>query len=296
MKNFKGFIAGVLTTLLVMLLVTTVFAAEISRTLTAVYRDIKITIDGKQIVPKDASGNVVEPFIVDGTTYLPVRAIAGVVGYDVSWDGNTNTVILSSGAADTAPIIPTLPTPTQQGVHTFSGTGNTVINDINLSAGNYYARSTHDGSSNFIVYFYYGERNFDRTLIANEIGKSSGERLLNNTLGVAVPNGILEIRADGDWTITLHEVSGTITSPVAGTGDTVTGMISGFSGRRTITVTHNGRSNIIVRMYSYSGESRSQLITNEIGIYTGESTVNFSSNERYYFEVRADGDWTITID
>ena len=96
MKNFKGFIFGVLTTLIITLFITTVFAADISRTLTATYRDIKITIDGTQIEPKDANGNTVEPFIVDGTTYLPVRAIADAIGYTVAWDGNSNTVILTS--------------------------------------------------------------------------------------------------------------------------------------------------------------------------------------------------------
>ncbi len=40
------------------------------------YREIKIVIDGQEICPRDAAGNEVEPFILDGTTYLPVRAVA----------------------------------------------------------------------------------------------------------------------------------------------------------------------------------------------------------------------------
>ena len=55
--------------------------------------------------------------------------------------------------------------------------------------------------------------------------------------------------------------------------------------------------NIIVYMYTYGGGSRArQLVGNEIGMYTGERTANFSSNERYFFSIQADGDWTITID
>lgn len=57
------------------------------------YRDIKITLDGKDITPANA-----EPFIIDGTTYLPVRAVGEAMGLNVGWDGNTNTVILSSEA------------------------------------------------------------------------------------------------------------------------------------------------------------------------------------------------------
>lgn len=63
---------------------------------TLVYTDIKITVNGASLVPKDANGNYVESFIIDGTTYLPVRAVASFLGLGVEWDGSTNTVILSS--------------------------------------------------------------------------------------------------------------------------------------------------------------------------------------------------------
>ena len=58
-----------------LLLSTAVYAAARSKTLTAYYNDIKLVVDGVPVTPKDANGTVVEPFIVDGTTYLPVRAI-----------------------------------------------------------------------------------------------------------------------------------------------------------------------------------------------------------------------------
>ncbi len=58
------------------------------------YRDIKIVVDGNEIIPTDANGNPVEPFIIDGTTYLPVRAVANAFGKEVGWDDATNTVYL----------------------------------------------------------------------------------------------------------------------------------------------------------------------------------------------------------
>ena len=64
------------------------------------YRDIKLLIEGEEIVPTDVTGKVVEPFILDGTTYLPVRAIAEALGVDVGWDGETSTVTLTSGKED----------------------------------------------------------------------------------------------------------------------------------------------------------------------------------------------------
>lgn len=80
-------------------LVLTVSASTgtVQRTLS--YNDIKITLDGQEITPLDANGNSVEPFIIDGTTYLPVRGIASALGLDVNWDQTSKTVQLSTGSA-----------------------------------------------------------------------------------------------------------------------------------------------------------------------------------------------------
>ncbi len=73
--------------------------AATARQLNASYNNIKITLDGKTITPKDANGAVVEPFIVDGTTYLPVRAVADSLGLGVEWDAKTQTVKLTAGGS-----------------------------------------------------------------------------------------------------------------------------------------------------------------------------------------------------
>ena len=59
------------------------------------YNNIKLKLNGASLEPKDVNGNEVEPFIIDGTTYLPVRAISEALGLEVSWDDETKTVILS---------------------------------------------------------------------------------------------------------------------------------------------------------------------------------------------------------
>lgn len=58
------------------------------------YMGIKLVVDEVEVTPKDASGNVVEPFTSSGTTYLPVRAVANALGKEVTWDGNTRTVYI----------------------------------------------------------------------------------------------------------------------------------------------------------------------------------------------------------
>ncbi len=66
------------------------------------YRGIRIVIDGEEIIPTDALGNPAMPFIYNDSTYLPVRAVAGALGLEVGWDGETSTVLLSSGGSRTA--------------------------------------------------------------------------------------------------------------------------------------------------------------------------------------------------
>ena len=72
-----------------------VFASTGAVQVTLNYRDIRITLNGQEIQPKDAGGNPVEPFIIDGTTWLPVRAVSEALGLDVQWDEETSTVQLT---------------------------------------------------------------------------------------------------------------------------------------------------------------------------------------------------------
>ncbi len=53
-----------------------------------------ICLDGSVITATDTNGNVVEPFVEDGTTYAPVRAIASAFDVEISWDQDTLTVYL----------------------------------------------------------------------------------------------------------------------------------------------------------------------------------------------------------
>ena len=94
LSHVKWFVLGVVLTLVMPVLVVPALAANASKEATLYYRDIKITLNDQPVVAKDAAGNEVEPFIIDGTTYLPVRGVAGILGIDVGWDSETNTVKL----------------------------------------------------------------------------------------------------------------------------------------------------------------------------------------------------------
>ena len=71
-----------------------VFAKDYSEITEIFYKNIKLYINGAEIVPKDATGNVIEPFIMNGTTYLPVRAVSNAFGEDVEWDGETQSIYI----------------------------------------------------------------------------------------------------------------------------------------------------------------------------------------------------------
>lgn len=118
-RDWKGFITGFITACLVLSLGAPALAASVKQ-LKATYNNIKITLDGVEFTPKDAGGNVVDPFIVDGTTYLPVRAVANALGLGVGWNEASNTVMLTSDGS--TPVAPATPAPTQPVVPTAPAT------------------------------------------------------------------------------------------------------------------------------------------------------------------------------
>jgi hypothetical protein len=90
----KGFILGMVFTLMLVSTVN-VFGASVGKAIDVVYNNIKIVVDGKPVsFGKDSAGNNIEPFIYNGTTYLPVRAVGEAIGKKVDWDGATQTVYL----------------------------------------------------------------------------------------------------------------------------------------------------------------------------------------------------------
>ena len=89
----RGFLAGVLATLLVMCLVGTAGATSGKVQQEIEYRDIKVSLDGQVLDLRDAKGNTVEPFMFAGTNYIPARALAESLGLQVAWDGSTATVV-----------------------------------------------------------------------------------------------------------------------------------------------------------------------------------------------------------
>lgn len=55
---------------------------------------ISFKINGQSWTAKDEDGNKLVPITYNGSTYLPVRAVAEALGTAVDWDNDTQTVLL----------------------------------------------------------------------------------------------------------------------------------------------------------------------------------------------------------
>lgn len=90
-QRIRDMVCGALIASLVLCSGTVAFAKVANMTIPVSYNNIKVVVDGKQLSTSK------EPFTYEGTTYLPIRAVAEAVGMDVGWDGQTKTVTLGSG-------------------------------------------------------------------------------------------------------------------------------------------------------------------------------------------------------
>lgn len=94
-RNMRYFFSGAASMLLLTTLLTGALAYTGTKTQTLSYSDIKVALDGKILKLSDATGAEVEPFSINGTTYLPVRAVSQALGFEVAWNADSHTVYIT---------------------------------------------------------------------------------------------------------------------------------------------------------------------------------------------------------
>lgn len=99
-QRLKDMICGAVIASMVLCSGTVAFAKVANMNIPVSYSNIKVIVDGKQLQTSK------EPFTYEGTTYLPIRAVAEAVGMNVGWDGPTKTVTLTSGDNSAKPEAP----------------------------------------------------------------------------------------------------------------------------------------------------------------------------------------------
>ena len=156
LNHFTKFVCGVLVALLTLSTVTVFAATNTTKQISVTSGNINLVVNGKHVIPKDAAGNVVEPFLYDGTVFVPLRAVAEALNMDPTWDSATTTATLTSKTpAATLPGNPTQPAvPYRAGsvkqITVTSGSINLVINGTHIipkdAAGNVVQPCLYDGT------------------------------------------------------------------------------------------------------------------------------------------------------
>lgn len=80
-KELRGFVIGVLVT--VILMSTVAFGAGFKQKIEVMFNSVNLAVNGRSV----EADNI----LYKGTTYVPIRAVAEMLGKEVGWDGKTNT-------------------------------------------------------------------------------------------------------------------------------------------------------------------------------------------------------------
>lgn len=82
----KRILVIILSLLVVLSVSSFVFGSTGSKSITVTFRNIRILLNGEEKRP------ALEPFIFNGSTFVPLRFVSESLGFDVGWNGTTNTV------------------------------------------------------------------------------------------------------------------------------------------------------------------------------------------------------------
>ncbi len=72
--------------------------------------DVTIVLNGEERIFRDAEGRIVYPMIYNGSTYLPVRAISGLMGEEIEWDSYSKTIFIGKTLSNPNKVKKTVPT------------------------------------------------------------------------------------------------------------------------------------------------------------------------------------------
>lgn len=98
-RNWKSFVLGMVVMAIISSFCIPAVAAAAGGLTTlndVMVGGIKIVVDGQELHPTDVNGKAVNSMIYNGTTYLPVRALASALGKAVYWDGPNYTAYLGN--------------------------------------------------------------------------------------------------------------------------------------------------------------------------------------------------------
>jgi hypothetical protein len=235
--------------------------------------------EANEDVATDAQTDTAEPTAADDQTVADTEATDTESDTETEADPATETATTSASGGFS---------------QTFSGSGTSAEEGLELSPGPILAEFSHSGASNFIVTLVtvQGE-SYEDVYLTNEIGETEGSQAATVT---ADGEYNLDVDADGDWEISLEQPTNPQPKPLpvdeSGDGPSYIGPYE-FSGTTTFQGSHEGESNFIVDSVPVNPSSMGAPgIFNEIGQFEGESTGRVDGLS--YLNIMADGSWTLS--
>jgi hypothetical protein len=200
----------------------------------------------------------------------------------------TSKPVLTTIATTTIPTTTTtkpVPAPIE-----LQGRGKTATEPFTIAGGLAIFRTTHTGSSNFIVKLANSQGTTVEFLV-NAIGAYEGSTARN------VPAGqyLLNIEASSTWTVKINQDRPTsgdkLPKVYDGKGQSAAGPFEGLGGGVRFALKHSGTSNFIVKLLDQDGKAVAFLV-NEIGA-SDTSDVRRVPKGIFYLAIEADGTWHI---
>jgi hypothetical protein len=186
------------------------------------------------------------------------------------------------------------PEPTPEPI-TLSEIGQEATSKFSLEKGLSIFRMTHDGDSNFAIWLLDDEGD-QIDLLVNEIGEFDGSK------AVGIKNQgdyILDISADGSWTITIEQPrpssAPSVPKTLKGKAQQASEVFYLDKGLARFEMSHDGDSNFAVWLLDDEGD-QIDLLVNEIGEFDGSKAVSISNGGIYLLDITADGNWEISIE
>ena len=154
--------------------------------------------------------------------------------------------------------------------------------DSGLTEGIDLVTLTHDGRSSFIVTAVEGDQS---ELLTSAIGVYRGQRPL-----VVQGPVSFQVTADGSWTLNVQPMARGGSPAFSGTGDAVSAYFTPPPSPAAWTVSHDGKSAFFVYAHCVGVSS---VVEDRTGAFQDTPQVQFSRRPCFW-EVRADGAWTLT--
>ncbi|WP_459887085.1 polysaccharide deacetylase family protein [Halostagnicola bangensis] len=176
--------------------------------------------------------------------------------------------------------------------HTFGGDGNHRTDEFELAEGGLECSFVHEGNGEFVVEASTADGDLANDLLVSTAGSGPGGSITFVEEGTYQ----LEVEADGEWSIEIDQPEVTEADltelPVeeSGTGSSFVGPLASEDDI-SLDVTHDGNREFLVDGYDSSG-SREQIV-NVVGEFNGSRS--YSVGNATWFNVEADGDWTLEI-